>query len=67
MERELEQGELDNVRLELLEPEHHETYCKIGEQAYRDHYLHLWPEQNPSPYIRTSFTTESIARESWEE
>lgn len=67
MERELEQGDLGNVRLEPLEPEQYETYCKTGEQAYRDHYLHLWPEQNPAPYIRTSFTNESITSESREE
>jgi len=67
MERELEQGECGNVRLEPLEPGEHETYCKTGQQAYRDHYLHLWPEQDPSPYIRTSFTNERIAQESREE
>ena len=67
MERALEKGDLGNVRLEPLEPEQHEAYCKTGEQAYRDHYLHLWPHQDPTPYISTSFTNESIAIESKEE
>lgn len=67
MERELEQGDLRIVRLEGLEPEQYEAYCKTGEQAYRDHYLHLWPDQDPTPYISTSFTNECIARESREE
>lgn len=38
------------------------AYSELGEQAYRDHYLHLWPREDPSPYIESSFTL-TILRE----
>ncbi len=45
-----------STRLEPLSVATFSIYCKIGEQAYRDHYLHLWPREDPSPYIESSFT-----------
>ena len=40
-----------------------ETYCKVGEQAYREHYLHLWENQDPISYLQTSFTALVVAQE----
>jgi len=55
---------MDNtIGLEPLSVATFSTYCKLGEQAYRDHYLHLWPEKDPSPYIESSFTTAVIRKE----
>lgn len=30
------------------------SYCTIGKRAYADHYLHLWPGEDPSPYYRAN-------------
>ncbi len=38
-------------------------YIDIGIQSYGQHYLHLWPQGDPSPYIESSFTTEVVKRE----
>lgn len=38
-------------------------YCKLGEQAYRDHYLHLWPNGDPTPYIEISYTNKVVTKE----
>ncbi|MBT8281405.1 MAG: hypothetical protein KJO16_07495, partial [Muriicola sp.] len=56
MDKELEQGKIQKVQLEPLQAGTQELYCRVGERAYRDHYLHLWPDGDPSPYISTSFT-----------
>ncbi len=51
------------LRLEPLNTGTFSTYCEIGEQAYREHYLHLWPEKDPSPYLKSSFTTAVLKNE----
>ncbi len=61
-------GELRREKLPgiVLEPVHSETwsdYCRLGENAYREHYLHLWPGQDPSPYLQKSFTKEVVQNE----
>jgi GNAT superfamily N-acetyltransferase len=51
------------IGLEPLSEATFATYCKIGEQAYRDHYLHLWPGEDPSPYIENSFKKRVLRKE----
>lgn len=63
MEGELEEQSPFTVQLEPVSVQTLHHYCKVGEQAYRDHYLHLWPDQDPSPYIDTSFRTHVVQKE----
>ncbi|MFT6370047.1 MAG: GNAT superfamily N-acetyltransferase [Maribacter sp.] len=46
----------DIVHLTPLCPETFDTYIKIGTKAYNQHYIHLWPDGDTTPYIQTSFT-----------
>lgn len=55
MEGKLEDRGQPTIQLEAVRAETLDLYCEIGEQAYRDHYLHLWPGQDPSPYIEKNF------------
>ena len=38
-------------------------YCRLGEQSYREHYLHLWKRREPKPYLSTSFVQQVVAAE----
>lgn len=53
----------NTIDLEPLSFDTFSTYCELGEQAYRDHYLHLWPKEDPSPYIESSFTAVVLENE----
>lgn len=35
-------------------------YLVTGQQAYRDHYCHLWPGGDPAPYISRNFNSEVL-------
>ncbi|WP_411031408.1 GNAT family N-acetyltransferase [Spongiimicrobium sp. 3-5] len=43
------------------------TYIDVGSRSYREHYLHLWKRQDPSPYIESSFTTEVLHKENMDD
>lgn len=50
----------------ILEPVTQKTvdiYVAVGKQSYQEHYLHLWENQDPSPYISGSFTGEVVAKD----
>nr|WP_299343541.1 GNAT family N-acetyltransferase [Allomuricauda sp.] len=49
--------------LETVTPDTVGTYISVGIKSYRQHYLHLWPNQDASPYIATSFTSEIVEKE----
>jgi len=51
------------IYLEDLTPETFNDYCDIGKQAYSEHYLHLWPNRDPTPYFVNSFTFEVLENE----
>lgn len=36
------------------------AYCHTGIQAYRDHYLQLWQNRDPSPYLEQHFNPEKV-------
>ncbi|WP_394749887.1 GNAT family N-acetyltransferase [Spongiimicrobium salis] len=38
-------------------------YIEVGTAAYNQHYLHLWKNQDSSPYILSSFTEEVLHKE----
>ncbi len=59
----LKQEDLPAIILESVTRDTQADYCQVGEKAYREHYLHLWPEQDPSPYLRKSFTTGVVLEE----
>lgn len=51
------------VHFEPLIAQRHKTYIRIGIKAYNQHYLHLWPEGDSTPYIESSFTEEVLDKE----
>ncbi|NNE03005.1 MAG: GNAT family N-acetyltransferase [Eudoraea sp.] len=51
------------IYLEELTPETFHDYCDIGKQAYNEHYLHLWPNADPTPYFDSSFTFDVLENE----
>lgn len=53
-------------RLTPLTPDHFETYMEIGSKSYKQHYLHLWQNQDPTPYLQSSFSREVVQQE-WED
>ena len=40
-----------------------EQYLDLGKQSYREHYLHLWHNGDPSDYFNIYFTTDAIRNE----
>ena len=46
-----------------LTTEHIATYIEVGKISYCQHYLHLWENRDPQPYINSSFTTEVVSEE----
>ncbi len=39
------------------------TYLSVGVQSYREHYLHLWENEDPTPYISNGLTKDVVQRE----
>ncbi|MEO0570888.1 MAG: GNAT family N-acetyltransferase [Bacteroidota bacterium] len=39
------------------------AYIEVGAQSYTEHYLHLWENQDPTPYLETSFIVKVVIRE----
>lgn len=40
-----------------------DSYIEIGKKAYDQHYLHLWKNQDSSPYHESSFTRDVLQKE----
>ncbi len=53
----------DKVFLENVVKESIDTYIQVGKQSYCEHYLHLWENRDPSPYLNNSFTTDVVQEE----
>lgn len=51
------------IHFEPLTPAKFQIYITIGTKAYNQHYLHLWPNEDSSPYIKNSFTLEILEEE----
>lgn len=51
------------LHFEPLTKAGYDTYIRIGTKAYNQHYLHLWPNEDSSPYITNSFTLAVLAKE----
>jgi GNAT superfamily N-acetyltransferase len=54
------------VHFEPLTPQTYHEYIKVGTRAYDQHYVHLWPNGNSTPYISTSFTIEVLKKEEYD-
>ena len=53
----------DIIHFEPLTEKAFDTYIRVGTKAYNQHYLHLWPNGDTSPYIKTSFTQTVLKKE----
>lgn len=52
-----------DIKFEAVTSKTCELYCKIGIKAYKEHYLHLWKNNDPTPYIEESFTIDVVRYE----
>ncbi len=39
------------------------VYIEVGIRSYKEHYLHLWPNSDPSPYFSNNYTDEIVTKE----
>ncbi len=53
----------ENIILEEVSVSTISTYIAVGKKSYRQHYLHLWENENPDPYINKSFTVPVLEKE----
>ena len=51
------------VHFEPITPKSYQSYIDVGTRAYNQHYLHLWPNGNSTPYIESSFTLDVLRKE----
>ena len=51
------------VHFEPLTPKTYQDYIEVGTRAYDQHYLHLWPNGDSTPYVSRSFTLEVLEKE----
>lgn len=49
---------LRSVTLSLID-----QYVDLGIQSYKEHYLHLWKDNDPSQYLQSNFTKEILSTE----
>lgn len=61
--RNLKKGSISKISIKPLEVNLYQTYIEVGVLAYQQHYLHLWQDQNPDPYINRSFTLDVLRNE----
>ena len=52
------------IHFEPLTAEKYDCYNTIGSKAYNQHYLHLWPNGDSTPYIQSNFTNKVLEKES---
>ncbi len=53
----------DILHFEPLTSAQYNTYIEIGTKAYNQHYTHLWPNGDTTPYIESSFTLKILNEE----
>lgn len=51
------------IHFEPLTPKTYQDYIRVGTRAYDQHYLHLWPNGDSTPYISSSFTMKVLEKE----
>ena len=40
-----------------------DTYVSVGKKSYNEHYLHLWENEDPTPYISNGLTNSVVKQE----
>lgn len=51
------------IKFEAVSNKTCQLYCELGTKAYKEHYLHLWKNNDPAPYIKESFTIDVVKDE----
>ena len=51
------------IHIVPLTPELFDAYIRVGIKSYCEHYLHLWENRDPRPYIENSFSREIVQQE----
>ena len=51
------------IKFEKVSNKTSRLYCRLGTKAYKEHYLHLWQNNDPTPYIEKSFTIDVVKDE----
>ncbi|MGI9552293.1 MAG: GNAT family N-acetyltransferase [Aurantibacter sp.] len=54
---------VDSIEILPLTQEKFGEYIEVGKKSYAEHYLDLWQDRDPSPYIDESFTEEVLHRD----
>jgi GNAT superfamily N-acetyltransferase len=52
-----------NISLVPVNPSTMDTYISVGKRSYKEHYLHLWENEDSFPYISNSFTKAIVENE----
>ena len=58
---------MQNMEIKPLTENLFKSYIEVGRKAYDQHYLHLWQNQDSSPYHDISFTREVLEEEATNE
>lgn len=53
----------NSISIKQLTPDLYSTYIEVGTIAYNQHYLHLWKNNDSTPYIENSFTEVVLFKE----
>ncbi|MDC6367401.1 GNAT family N-acetyltransferase [Muricauda sp. AC10] len=53
----------NEVSLKPVNSSNMDIYIQVGRISYVEHYLHLWENEDPTPYLSTSFTQEVVQKE----
>ena len=51
------------VTFEFVDHSNIDLYVNVGQQSYREHYLHLWENEDPLSYLSISFYHEPVMKE----
>lgn len=51
------------IHFEPITPSTYQEFIDVGTKAYNQHYLHLWPNGDSTPYISSSFTLDVLEKE----
>ena len=53
----------NNIALETVTASSMDSYIEVGKNSYVQHYLHLWENNDPTPYISSSFSRELVEKD----
>ncbi|RDY60942.1 GNAT family N-acetyltransferase [Flagellimonas nanhaiensis] len=53
----------NTITLEVVTTSSMDSYIEVGKNSYVQHYLHLWENNDPTPYISSSFAIEVVEKD----